>query len=360
MKRVIIVCGGTGGHLTPGIALAQRLRDRGVESTLVVSRKEIDARLCKDYDDLDFESIAGSGFSLRPDRLLRFVGNFFHALFQSLALIRRKKVDAVVAFGGFTSLPMGLAAKLLGKKLLLHESNRVMGKATAVLAPVADRVYLPGSLKAHRKFVGRGKFLAAGFPLRRDFVPLDRADARRILGFPEDGKLLLITGGSQGARALVDWLNENLDRLCRSRISVFCLTGLAGLDREMEIGEWGVKIVHRRFCCQMHVLLSAADLMVARAGAGTIAELIRCHLPTILVPFPFAAKDHQRINGQFLADCSAAKLLEQKDLDKLFDLVKSTIQNPNDLEAMADRLKILDRETGDAAAQMVDGIVEVL
>lgn len=357
IQRPLIVCGGTGGHLTPGIALAQRFRRRGLSPTIVTSRKSIDARLCRDYDGLEFVAMAGSGFGLRPDRLCRFLCNLCRAFCQSLVLIHRKKADAVIAFGGFTSVPLGLAAKLMGRKLFLHEANQVPGKSTAVLAPMADRVYLPASLKNGRKFVGRKRFRAAGFPLRQDFVPMDRRAARRDLGFPEDGPLLLITGGSQGARVLVDWLDENEGRLRRERISVFCLTGLAGVEGEKDDANLGVRIVRRRFWDRMHVLFSAADLMVARAGAGTIAESIRCHLPTIFIPYPFAAHNHQYHNGKPLVEAGAAQMLEQKDMGRLLERVLATIGDGQLLSTMVDQLVLLDRESGSAAEWIADDIL---
>lgn len=320
MAQFVIACGGTGGHLTPGIALAQELQSQGHRTLLLTSQKVVDSRLRSHYEhSLEFRSFPGCGFSLRPGKFLRFCGALMQSYWQSLKLLRHCETDGVIAFGGFGSLGIGLAAKTLEIPLFLHESNQVMGKAIKMLSPFAKRVYIPKELKSQFTFCSRARYKAMGYPLRQDFNPVSAEKARKELNLPPNDRLLIISGGSQGARPLVEWVRRHEKEFSRHRTHVHCLTGLDGSEEDHWIsssngGKYLVR--YQRFCDRMHLLYSAADLAISRAGAGTIAELCHCHLPAILVPYPHAAHDHQTQNALVMARRNMALLISESSLEQ--------------------------------------------
>src|SRR5476651_406397 len=147
MSRFLISCGGTGGHLSPGIALAEGLAARGHESVLLVSRKKVDARLLEKYPQLRFERMPGTGFSLHPVKFLQCLVSQAQGFLFCLRILRTQRPDGVIGFGGFTSAPVVLAARVLGVPAALHESNRVPGLAIRALGRFAQRVYLPPGIR---------------------------------------------------------------------------------------------------------------------------------------------------------------------------------------------------------------------
>ncbi|MDR0678792.1 MAG: UDP-N-acetylglucosamine--N-acetylmuramyl-(pentapeptide) pyrophosphoryl-undecaprenol N-acetylglucosamine transferase [Puniceicoccales bacterium] len=362
MVRILIACGGTGGHLSPGIAIAQRLSELGHSGPIAISEKGVDGRLAADYGNLKFYPLPGSGFSLRPVPLMSFFWNGLRGFLRAWKLLNREKVDAVLAFGGFTSLWVGLAALLRRKPIYLHESNLRLGKAVRLLSPFARRVFLPLPLKARKRYGRSEKFLAAGCPLRRDFVPIERAEARRALNLPESGRLLLLVGGSQGARVLVHWMVERERELAAHGFHGICLTGPGGGELERSLRDKnGNRLIMRYlpFSGTMALLYSAADVAVCRAGAGTLAELVAVGLPNVLVPYPSSSGDHQLANGRAMEAAGASILLPQ---DRMGYLLANVLRlaEPERAKEMACALGRLRAETGNAAQLIIDTILEDL
>jgi len=313
VSRFLISCGGTGGHLSPGISLAEGLIARGHQATLLISMKKVDARLIEKYPGLRFERMPGSGFSWQPVRMARFALSQIAALRFCMALVKSERPAAVVGFGGFTSAPAALAGRIRGIPVALHEANRVPGLAIRVLGRLADRLYLPLGIRVSgvRSAVTRH----AGLPVRREIVRMPTETARESLGLDQEQKVVVILGGSQGASALNAWARSKLEALALESIQVYCITGLGKGDQETIIHKskagHPVTSVFVPFCDKVAELLSSADLVVSRAGAGTIAELIRCEVPAILVPYPHAASDHQRASSDrvdhwAIGKCSSA------------------------------------------------------
>jgi UDP-N-acetylglucosamine--N-acetylmuramyl-(pentapeptide) pyrophosphoryl-undecaprenol N-acetylglucosamine transferase len=301
MSKYLISCGGTGGHLSPGISLAEGLAARGHEAVLLVSQKKVDARLLEKYPHLRFERMPGTGFSLNPIQLLKCVVSQARSFLQCLRLVRSVRPDGLVGFGGFTSAPIVFAGRLLGVPVALHESNRVPGLAIRSLGRFARRVYLPPGIRIPS--IRPAATRHVGLPVRREFVRQPQAAARAALGLDAHQKVLVILGGSQGSGALNDWVRDQLAVLAAEGIQVYCVTGM-GKGRDgvtMLKTKTGapVRAEFVAFSDRIAELLSAADLVLSRAGAGTLAELIRCETPAILVPYPQAADDHQRANASF-------------------------------------------------------------
>ncbi len=338
MSRVLLACGGTGGHLAPGIALAQRLTEDGHECLLIVSRKAVDARMTAHYPGLSFVPGRGRGFGPGLLGKLLFFPALLGAMWSSWWLLRRFRPDALVCFGGFLSLGPSLACRLGGVPVIVHEANRQPGKAVRLIARFAAAVHLPagvrlGGLAADRQH-------DSGYPVRAEIRPQARDAARRALGLPPTGRLVLVTGGSQGAHALNRWVEDNLEEFAIRGVHVLCLTGPGGREDEVRAPDSLVKFVP--FCNQMAMAYSAADLAVARAGAGTLAELATCRTPAVLVPYPLAADDHQTANARQSAQAGAAILLAEADLARLSSTVFGRLNDAAALALMRDALALAD------------------
>jgi len=345
VSRFLIACGGTGGHLSPGIALAEGLNARGHETTLLISRKKVDARLIEKYPQLRFERIPGAPMTLNPVGLCRCLWEQSRAFWFSARLIRAWRPDVIVGFGGFTTSGIIVVASLFRRPVALHEANWVPGRAIRLLGRLARRVYLPPGV--HLRGVRRAGVRHVGLPVRREIVRIAPAEARARLGFAPDQKLLVILGGSQGAAPLNSWVRERLARLAEAGIQICCVTGLGKGSAEMrelraDSGQ-PVKAVFMPFCDDIATLLSAADLVVSRAGAGTIAELIRCATPAILVPFPQAADNHQWANARFFEQQGGGYVVDQAYLSDLDREVRDVIFNDWLLRKFRANLQRMDR-----------------
>lgn len=345
MIRFLISCGGTGGHLSPGIALAEGLRARGHESRLLISRKQVDARLSGKYPDLGFERMPGTGFSWRPLALVRCGFSQAQAFWFCARLIRRFRPQAVIGFGGFTSAPLVLAAWISGVPAALHESNRVPGLAVRTLGRLARRVYLPPgiTIPGIRAAVTRH----AGQPVRREIARRPQAEARAALGLDPHQRLLVVLGGSQGAGPLNAWVREHRTALAAAGIQLYVVTGMGkGEEAVLESATRSgakVRAVFVPFSDRMADLMSAADFVLSRAGAGTLAELIRCETPAILVPYPQAADDHQRANAEYFAQQGGGVVVPQARLDGLLATVLELADNDARRQEFRANLQRMDR-----------------
>lgn len=329
MSRFIIICGGTGGHLSPGIAIAELLQSRGHQCLLLISRKEVDSRLVQKYASLNFKAIPGSAFSLKPAPFLRFLRGLFSSFMHSWKLMRRWKPDVVLGFGGFLSAGMVLLASICKIPIALHEANRRPGRAIQFLGRFAQRVYLPAGVEI--KGVSTGRVRRYGYPVRKEFRPQSKKAARKKLGIPDEGHWVMIIGGSQGASPLNEWVDQNYISLLDKGLNLYCVRGLnKGAEGVFEYrgGDHQVRYFYSvPFCDDVNALLHAADLAISRAGAGAIAEITRCRLPSILVPYPLASDDHQMENARYLERQGGCVVVEQDYLSTLlseiFDLIKN-------------------------------------
>ncbi len=305
--RVLVMAGGTGGHVFPALAVARALADRGAEVRWLGTRDGMEERVVTAAGlPIDFISVTGLrgkgalGWLTAPIKLVR-------ALSQSLVVLRRFRPGAVLGMGGFVAGPGGLGAKLLGLPLVIHEQNAVAGLTNRLLAPWARRI-----LTAFPDVLKRGEVV--GNPVREEIAALPEP-AARFAG--RSGPLrILVIGGSQGAVALNRTLPEALGRLGTDwRPRVIHQAGEKNLEAARKAyAAAGVTADIRPFLVDMAEAYAWADLVICRAGALTISELAAAGAPAILVPFPYAVDDHQTKNAHYLADAGGALLAPQKAL----------------------------------------------
>lgn len=346
MKRYVIACGGTGGHLAPGVALAEGLMARGHGVQLLISRKAIDSKFMEKYPAIEATAVQAAPFKLEPAGFVRFVWRQLAGVFFGIGLIRRTRPDAIIGFGGFTTMGIMFAGVLLGVPLVMHEANRVPGRATRTLGPFARRVWVPPGVELPS--VPSSRVRDCGLPVRAEFRRLSKPAAMAELGFVPAQRTLVVLGGSQGASALNDWAAGAVKPLAFAGAQVVCVTGPSRTnDRVMTVLSSGTgTTIHSYrlpFCDRMAELLSCADLVVTRSGAGTIAELARIGVPSILVPYPHAADNHQIANARFLEQQGGGFVVEEPFIDGLTKEVLEVIFNDGLLSRFRANLARIDR-----------------
>lgn len=339
--RIVIACGGTGGHLFPGIAVAQQLKALGHHPLLLISKKEVDADGSRKYGDLEFRTVQAIAkprtLSLRmPLFLLKFA----RTLLQCRSLLRREKVDIVLGMGGFTSLAPVLAGRMQGLRTYVHESNALPGKSNRLTARFCTAVLL-GMQEAAARFP-KSDCRVVGTPVREEFLHLPaRADARAALQLPADKPVILVTGGSQGAQKLNSLMVEAAAACPHAHFLI--IAGRADHDRVRNLAAGAANISVMGFCADMPAAYAAADGVITRSGASSLTELSVAAKPALLIPFPFAADNHQFFNARVFADAGAALLCEQKDLtiDTIRQFIDSTVLPPAASSAMCQALRTL-------------------
>lgn len=337
VRRVCLVSGGTGGHLMPALALAEALRRHGHAPVLVTEGRDIERELQRaalpDVPGVELPPAGSSRLGL-PLWLLR-------AVVAARRLLRDHAVDCVVSTGGRASIPVALAAKSLGKPVYLLEQNAVMGRANRLLQPMAERIY--HGLPAAQAPSARG--LVTGTPLRSGVGRLDQAAARRLLGLSANVPVVLVTGGSQGARVLNETMPASLLRQTRP-LQVLHLAGLGRDDavrRLYAAGDGHVTAHVRPVTADMDRMLAAADLVVCRGGGATVAELCAVGRAAVIVPYPHHRDAHQLRNAEVLARAGAAWIVEEEALsvEAMAELVQCLLADPVRLRAMGDAARRL-------------------
>lgn len=352
-RKALIMAGGTGGHVFPALAVARELQARGLALAWLGTAKGIEARLVPEADiPLHFLSVQG----VRGRGLVGLMKAPFLivlAVLQALNVVRRFKPDVVVGFGGFASGPGGVAARLTGRALVIHEQNAIPGTTNRYLVPLATRVLtaFPTGLK---------NALEVGNPVRREVAALPEPAERFNV---RDGRplRLLVLGGSLGARAINEQVPEALSRLEASdRPEVWHQSG--GAHAEVTTERYRALNVDAKvepFINDMAAAYAWADWVICRAGALTVSELMAVGLAALLIPLPHAIDDHQTHNAAVLVNAGAALAVSQRDLDaeKLAALVREEFSDRSRLQAMAEKGRRLARP--EAAGVVAEHCIEV-
>jgi len=317
---ILIMAGGTGGHVFPGLAVADYLRQAGWRVVWLGTEAGMELKLVPQHgyetEVISFTGLRGkrlAAWLMLPLRLLK-------AFWQSIRIIQRVKPDVVLGMGGYPAFPGGMMASLLNKPLVIHEQNSVAGLTNKVLAKLADKIFLgfPDAILADQ-----GKAVCSGNPVRSEIAQIEAPEKRFL---ERQGKLqLLVVGGSLGAQILNTIVPHALKLIPENqRPVVVQQAGTAHLEEVLKAYEElqlnGEVIA---FIDDMAKRYAACDLVLCRAGALTIAELSAAGVASILVPYPYAVDDHQTSNARFLSNQGAAVLLPQSELtaQKLAELL---------------------------------------
>lgn len=357
--RVIVSGGGTGGHLFPGIAVAEAVLDRypGSRVLFVGTGRPTDERVLAnkrfDRTSLRCGGLKGKSLGERLTALMQLP----LATFAAVRLMRQFRPQVVLGVGGYVTGPVLMAARLTGIPSCIHEQNSVPGLANRKLGRLVDRIFL--SIPGSERYFPAGKCVLTGNPLRRELIDAAAGEIQQ-----RQGKTVLVLGGSLGAHRVNTLMLEAMELLQGKLPRDFTLTHQTGSDDEKMVADryrqMGIAADVAAFYTDMAGLYRRADLVVSRAGATSLAEMTLFGLPMILIPYPFAADDHQRKNGEYLVRGGAAQLFDQAELigERLASAIGELIGSEEKLGMMAQAARKFARPG--ATEAIVDQCVEMI
>ena len=315
--RLLVAAGGTGGHVYPGIAIAEEWvrQHPGSAVTFVGTARGIESKAVP-AAGFDFRAIDARGLPRRPSlELFAATAAFLRGFGQVAAIIKEVKPHVILATGGYVSGPAAIWARLLGIPLVLQEQNSVPGAANRWLSLIASEVHI-SFVESRSYFRRRNNLKVSGNPIRRSLLLHDRAGAYEALGLDPERRTLLVFGGSHGASSINRAVAGALPLLARvGRLQAVWQTGTKDNEEMVSLAKglpMPVRVVP--YLDQIDKAYAVADLAVCRAGAMTITELTACGVPSILVPYPHAARDHQTQNARGLVDRGAAEMIPDAEL----------------------------------------------
>lgn len=349
--KIVIVAGGTGGHLYPGIALARSLT--GHDVLFAVRRGDL-GREILEKEGFAIQEISGQGLPRAISfKIFTFPLKFVQGWIESKALLQRVKPDWVVGMGGYLSVPMILTAKAMRIKTLLHEQNVFPGLANRFLSRWADSVAI--SFPASADYF-KGETWVSGLPIRPDIGQADRQKALKDFGLANDLPTFLVFGGSLGAQKLNTLVTEAWGMLLKQnmKFQILHITGSKEFERvEKLYAGMPVSAKMLPYCHDMASAYAAADAVLCRAGASTVAELQALSLPALLIPYPFASNNHQLYNAEMLQKQGMAKVILDKDLkaSDIADFFASVLTAPKQARPTFQRI------SAPAAAQLAQFLI---
>lgn len=338
--RFLFAGGGTGGHLYPAVAVADEIKRLKPESEIlfVGTKSRIEGSVVPKLG-YKFKSIWIKGFSRKFTLSnLLFPVKLFVSSIQSLFISFRFKPQVAIGSGGYVAGPAIWGASVMGAKIILMESNSYPGVTTRMLEKYADEVHI--SFDNSKKYLRNSKkLIVTGNPVRKELGTSNKKESKKYFGLDEDKKTILILGGSLGAVSINNAIAEALDELIKEDIQIIWQTGKNYYEKFKKFNLVSVKVLD--FIDDMNKAYSACDLLVARAGATTIAELSVLGIPSILIPSPHVAENHQYYNAKSLSDNDAAILVEDSEINKILkEKIIATVNNETVLEQLSINAKM--------------------
>ena len=362
--RAIISGGGSGGHIFPALAIADKIMEKDPASDILYigMNMTMEGKIVPEHG-YKFEQIPGRWFEKSPLGMLKLSYAVLKGITKSRKIIRDFEPDCVIGTGGYVSFPVIIASRLEKIPCYIHEQNAFPGSANRNLERFVNKVFLAYP-EATSYFKQPQKHVYTGNPVRKEFFTIDKEKARKSLGIDKDSFHILMMGGSLGARAInllakgiIDWIKDE------SEYSLSFITGSGNYEEiKKELSEKGLleneRISIMGFSEHMPELISAADLIICRAGALSMSEINVAGRPSILIPFPWATDNHQYYNAKSVADRGGAILIEEKDIDieEIIDIILRYKNNPEELSKMADLS--LSCSSGDATEKIWDHIAK--
>ena len=317
-KRIIIAGGGTGGHIFPAIAIANALKQLDAEiEILFVGAK----------GKMEMEKVPQAGYSiegldiagLNRSSLIKNIGlplKLVKSFFQVRSIFKKFKPDAAIGVGGYSSFPVLRYAQAKGIKTFIHESNSFAGKSNIILGKKATKIFT--GTDGMEKFFPAAKIMVTGNPVRNAIssATVTRADGVRFFSLDEKKKVILVVGGSLGAKSINEAIDAGLDLLTGKDVQLIWQTGKPYAEKAQNRAAGNRMVWANEFIPKMEYAYEAADVVVARSGAITVAELCVAKKPVIFVPYPFAAEDHQTVNALQLVNKKAAMMIKDSEAGK--------------------------------------------
>ncbi len=354
---ILIACGGTGGHLFPGIAVAEELLSKGHQVRLLISEKKVDEKASKKYEHLDFVKIPAIA---KPPtlsfKMFPFLGRLFKTIGTCKSLLKKHQVDVVLGMGGFTSFPPIVAGKKLGLRTYVHDSNAIPGRSNLMTSKHCSKVLL--GLGEAKRYFPNAEVVITGTPVRKEMQNLpDRETAAAQFGLDPHRPIVLVVGGSQGARQLNTFVVEASEQL-GGVVQWLHITGMFDFERVEELSKGLSHHQTLAFCDQMPAAYACTDLAVCRSGASSLTELSYLGIPSVLVPYPHAADDHQTKNAEVFEKGGAAIMASEAELsgEKLIDFVRSFINSYELRKEMSE--KALAMASPQAASRIAEIVTE--
>ncbi len=354
-RKIVIAGGGTGGHLFPGIAIAQEFMSRNPDNTILfVSTGNPFEKSALSRAGFRMEVITAAGVKgLGRWKQLKSIVTIPQGIMGSIRILKNFKPDLVVGVGSYAAGPVVMAAWLMRKKIVLHEQNILPGITNRLLAPFADRIYV--SFRDTRANFNSKKVRLTGNPVREEILIRGKQSATSAPG-PDQPFTILVIGGSQGAHSINMTVIEALKYLRqKDRYCFLHQTGpVDAIEVKTAYQRYGIASTVKRFFQNMGHRYQQADLIICRAGATTVAEVTAVGKSVIFIPFPFAADNHQVLNARSLAQDGAAEMILQKDLNgrMLAEKIEYYASHPQALGLMASKAKNFGKPQ--AAREIVD------
>ncbi len=322
--RVVVSGGGTGGHIYPALAIARALQEKADAKILYMGSKErngeasLEQRLAT-FAGFTFTGVSACGLHRKSPLIVRDLQTNYRGMLEAKAVLQKFLPHIVIGTGGYGAAPVLKAATKLNIPILIHEQNAYPGITNRYLAPQAALVCLTFEA-AKEYFSPKSKFVLTGLPVRQEIITANRAEAYSYFGLNPDKTTLLVTGGSQGATVINEAMLDSYGKMIKCGAQIIHLTGpehfSAIQERLEQEGLWGHKsLVIFDYLERMDLAIAIADLVVSRAGASFLAEIMCQGVGAVLVPYPFAAGNHQMLNAQAMADAGAAVIIPNQDLN---------------------------------------------
>jgi len=362
-KKFLFAGGGTGGHLYPAIAIAEMIHEKWPQAEIhfVGTKRGLENRVVPQSGyPLHFLMVRGFRRSFSPKNLLAPFA-LLGSLVQSVILLLKINPDVVIGTGGYVSGPVLFTAHLLGFRTVIQEQNSYPGVTTRLLARIVDRVHI--SYKESEKyFKNKAKLRLSGNPVRVNLLKKDKAEARSVFRLQPEKLTLLIFGGSQGAMAINNAVADAVDQIMHETdAQIIWSTGTLGLKMAQEKArQFPGRMWVGDYIDDMASAYAASDLVVSRAGAISLAEITNAGLPSILIPYPFAAANHQQTNAESLQAAGAATMILQRDLtaEKLAQTILTLLHDDEKRKKMAHSAR--QAAYPDATREIVASIFELL
>ncbi|CAM3158258.1 undecaprenyldiphospho-muramoylpentapeptide beta-N-acetylglucosaminyltransferase [Streptobacillus felis] len=330
MSKILITTGGTGGHIYPALALAEKLKENGHELVFMgtshrMEKEIVPSRGYKFY-----------GLDIVPLRSIKGIFKLFKGIYDARDILKKEKVDYVIGFGNYISLPALLAAKTLKLDIFLQEQNVTMGQANRWMYPYAKKVFIAFSETLKDVKEGyKDRFVVTGNPIRPEFFNTSKDGSREKLGIAKDAKIITVMGGSLGAKNINDALVNKFEDIKNSGVTLYWATGKELYKEITEKVEENEDTIVVPYFEESYNIMAASDILLCRAGASTISELIELGKPSILIPYNFVG---QKENAEILEAINSSKIYSNEEVEIAIDEAIRLVNDEDKLKFMKENI----------------------